>query len=194
LSRLLILVIAILAAETDLAAQRRLAPRLEGSQIRVTAPQLHFLKGEPLDRLMNGASVTFEFRLIIREGPSGATLSNARQRFVMSYDLWEERFAITKLDNAPRSVSHLTAVAAEAWCLENVSVAADRLTDNRVFWLRLEFHAENPLDSAQQSENSGITLSGLVDIFSRRGQDEQPRGYEEDGPFRLSDLRKTKSR
>jgi len=193
LSRAFLLLLAFAAGSPALAAQS-LLPRVEGNQLRVTAPRLTFLTGEPLERLQNGASVTYQFELTIREGPSGRTLGRARERFTVSYDLWEERFAITRLGPSTRSVSHLSAAAAEVWFLNNLILTTTRVMPDQSFWIRLEFRAEDPADSASSTDDTGMTLGGLVDIFSRRGPDRRLRGYIEEGPFRLADLRKNRSR
>ena len=54
--------------------------------------------------------------------PRGAVVAQARQSFNLSFDLWEERFAVTRVGTPPRSVSHLRSREAEAWCLEHLTV------------------------------------------------------------------------
>ncbi|MBI4471572.1 MAG: hypothetical protein HY646_02820, partial [Acidobacteria bacterium] len=150
MSRAYLLLLAIVTTAPSLAAQE-LIPRVENGELRVRAPRLRFLTGEPLDRLMNGASVTYELELMIRGEASGRTLERNQQRFVVSYDLWEEKFAITKLGSSLRSVSHLSAAAAEVWLLNNVAVRTTMLTPDRPFWVRLEFRAAEPAESGQQT-------------------------------------------
>ncbi len=67
----------------------------DGAQLHVTAPQLHFLTGKALDRIRNGNAVAFDFQLSAASG--GSVLKRSLERFVISYDLWEERFAVTRL-------------------------------------------------------------------------------------------------
>ena len=171
-------------------AGQSLSARIDRDQLRVLAPRLHFLVGEPLTRLRNGATVNYEFQLVLRTDRNSRPVARAQQRFAVSYDLWEEKFAVARLDPAPRSVSHLSTAAAEAWCVDNVSISATALAPEQPFWLRLDFRTEDPSDSTNQSEYMGMTLSALIDIFSRRSRGEQLRGYDELGPLRLADLRK----
>ena len=107
-----------------------------------------------------------------------------------TYDLWEEKFAITKEGSSPRSVSHLSAAAAEAWCVENTSMPVAGLAGNQQLWLRLDYRVDDSAVPGDPVDNSGFTLSGLVDIFSRRPRGEQLHGFEEAGPLRLDSLKR----
>ncbi len=63
-----------------------------------------------------------DFELTVLEKPNGALITRTQQSFNLSFDLWEQRFAVTRIGPMPRSISHLTARAAEDWCLDNVTV------------------------------------------------------------------------
>ena len=171
-------------------AAQSLTARIDRDQLRISAPRLHFLTGEALERLRDGATVKYDFQLTVRSDRNGKALARAEEYFAISYDLWEEKFAITRIGSSPRSVSHLSAAAAEAWCLDNISLTAAVLSANQPFWLRLDFRADDPGVSAGQSDNSGFTLSGLIDIFSRRTRGEQVHGSDELGPMPLETLRR----
>ena len=162
--------------------------RVDRDQLHVAAPRAHFLSGEALNRLHDGATVLYAFRLTARDAV-GKVLARAEERFAVSYDLWEERFAITRLGSTPRSVSHLSAAAAEAWCVENTSLPVGALPGRDPMWLRLEYRADSSAAGSGQ-DSSSFTLSGLVDIFSRRPRSEQVHGSEEVGPVRLENLKK----
>jgi hypothetical protein len=109
---------------------------------------------------------------------------------VFSYDLWEEKYAVARLDPSGRSISHLSSSAAETWCLDALALPISGLSPNDPFWVSLEYRAEDPPRATDESDNSGFTLGGLIDIFSRRNQKQQPRGSRDGGPFRLSDVRR----
>ena len=111
-------------------------------------------------------------------------------RFVFSYDLWEEKFSVTKLGEGQRTVSHLSAAAAEAWCLDNVAISSTGLPQDRPFWLRFELRAAEPKDEAAVMGESGLNLTRLIEIFSRRPRDEQPHWTADAGPLRLGDLKR----
>jgi hypothetical protein len=66
----------------------------KGKELHVAAPQLHFLEGKPLEQLHNGASVTYALTLTLTSGFS-ATM-RLQERFVLSYDLWEEKFSVVQ--------------------------------------------------------------------------------------------------
>jgi hypothetical protein len=179
-----------LLAFASAAAAQTLKARVEGEQLHVAAARIHLLTGEALERLHDGATVNYEFQLTARTDRAGSLLARAVARFAVSYDLWEEKFAVMKLSGAPKSASNLSAAAAEAWCIENVSMPVGVLPVDQAFWLRLEYRAEESTPNGEQSENSTFRLSTLVDIFSRRTRGEQVHGSEEGGPLRLPELKK----
>jgi hypothetical protein len=183
----------LLATSPVVLRAQSLSVKLEGDQLRISAPQLRFLAGDALQRLKDGASVTYTFELSATSGSYGGRIARETYRFAISYDLWEEKYAVARLDQSARSVSHLSAAAAEAWCLDALSLAAAALHPTDPFWISLEYRAEEPPRTDDGLDNSGFTLGGLIDIFSRRNQKQQPRGSREGGPFRVSDLRRASS-
>ena len=62
--------------------------------VAVHAPGLGFIKGEPLALLKDGHTVRVDLDLAVLPGPGGTAAAHGRQTFVLSYDLWEERFAV----------------------------------------------------------------------------------------------------
>jgi hypothetical protein len=181
--------ILVLVLATILAAQS-LTARIDGNQLHISAPRLRFLAGEALNRLHDGATVKYEFQLEAKTDRNGGVLARTQEKFAVSYDLWEEKFAVTKLEPSPRSISHLSATAAEAWCVDNITLPVAALTANQPFWIRLDYRADNSAGSTEHSDNSGFTLTGLIDIFSRRTRSEQIHGFDEVGPLRLESLKR----
>ena len=159
-----------------------------GGAVRVRSA-FEFIEGELLSRLRDGRSVSVDFQLTVSSQRAGAPIAQAQQRFKLSFDLWEERIAVTRMSTPPRSVSHLRPSDAEAWCLENLSVPrADlgRLPNDAPFWITLAYTVpdEEPIRDPEADEM--FTLRRLIDVLSRR-----PRGGEIGrsvvaGPFRLS--------
>ena len=168
----------------------RLTVTWDGDDLRVAAPELHFLSGKPLDRLKDGATVVFLTQLTLTTDGFKTSLRRRPDRFVFSYDLWEETFSVTKLGEGQRTAAHLSQAAAEAWCLENVAISASDLPQDRPFWLRFELRAAEPKDEAAVIGDSGLNLTRLIEIFSRRPRDQQPQWTAEAGPLRLADLRR----
>jgi hypothetical protein len=171
-------------------AGQSLTARVEGAVVHIAASRIHFLVGEALNRLHDGATVRYELQLTVSTERSGTAAARAQEQFAISYDLWEEKFAVTKIGSPPRSISHLSASAAEAWCVDNVTIPVSALTANQSFWIRLDYRADDSTSSTDPSDNSGFTLSGLIDIFSRRRRSEPVRGFEEAGPLRLDSLKR----
>jgi hypothetical protein len=180
----------IVVAVASIVAAQSVMARLDGNQLHVVAPRVHFLLGEALQKLRDGATVNYELQLTARVEGNPKLLARSIEHFAVSYDLWEEKFAITKLGDSPKSVSHLSAPVAEAWCVDNTSLPVGVLPAAQPFWVRLDYRAADSVSSNGTSDNSSFTLGGLVDIFSRRTRSEQVHGSEELGPLRLADLKK----
>src|SRR5712692_2858397 len=86
----------------------RLLIRREGDNLRISAPQIRFLTGKPLEQLKNGAKVGFISQISLTANESGtALLARAVDRFVVSYDIWEEKFSATRLGPPMRSIARL---------------------------------------------------------------------------------------
>jgi hypothetical protein len=165
--------------------------RLEGDQLRIAAPQLHFIGTEVLARLHNGIAVNYIFRLGIAPDRLGKPMTEVTYRFVVSYDIFEEKFAINRLEPNPRSITHLSQAAAEVWCLDSIALSTTRLTPEQSFWLVLDYRAEEPKLSGGDGSNSTDTLIGqLIDIFGRKSQRQETRGSMTAGPLRIAELRK----
>jgi len=189
LKRLAIFAICLTALAATLAAQS-VAVRVERDQLHIAAPRLRFLAGDALTRLRDGATVQYEFQLTARTERNGRVVARTLEKFAVSYDLWEEKFAVTKLGASPRTVTHLSAAAAETWCLDNTSIPIAALSGSQPLWIRLDYQAVTATSSEDAQENSVFTLTGLIDIFSRRARSDQLRGFEEAGPVRLESLKK----
>ena len=157
-----------------------------GGEVRLQAPGFHFISGQPLAHLKDGLTVRVELALSVLAGPgAAAAAAQSRQTFVLSYDLWEERFAATVSGTRSRSVSHLTAAAAEAWCIQQLTVPVSGLGPLRSqpFWIRLESWILNGKSDGRDDE--GLTLRGIIDTLSRRQASEKTSHSAEAGPFRV---------
>ena len=162
--------------------------RVEGDQLRIFAPQLKLLPKEVLDRLRDGGSVEYDFQIAVAGERDGSPIEQIDYRYIFSYDLWEHKFAVTRVAPTPRAISHLSANAAEAWCLEGLTIRHSALTPDRSFWVSLVYRRDEASGPNSQERSSGLTLSGLVDIFSRRNPSQQFNGSRQAGPFRLAEL------
>jgi hypothetical protein len=153
-----------------------------GDTLRVRAPGFTFLKGDPLLRLKDGRSVRVELAAMVLAGPGKPASVTVRRIFALSYDLWEERFAVTSVDARSQSVSHLMQAAAEAWCIEQLAVPAGAVLRDRPFWIRLEYRLVDE-DAGADSADLGYTLQALIDLLSRRRKTEPASHVLEAGPF-----------
>jgi hypothetical protein len=166
----------------------------DGDNLHVSAPRLHFLTGKPLERLKDGASVVFLSQLTLFTDSRATVLRRVPDRLVLSYDLWEEKFSVTRLGVAGRTRSHLSADAAEAWCLESLLISASGLAPDRPFWLRFEMRTADAKELSSVVGEPGISITRLIEIFSRKPGPEEPRWMLDAGPLRLSELVRTPGR
>ena len=158
-----------------------------GEALAIRAPTFTFIKGEPLGLLKDGRVVRVDLELSVLPGPGGVAAVQTRQVFVLSYDLWEERFAVTEVGVPSRSVSNRTASAAEAWCLEQLTMPMTSLGPlrDRPFWIRLASRVLDSDNASSAGDAEGFTLRALIDALSRRRKDNVWTHAIEAGPFRL---------
>jgi len=169
---------------------QELKPIWNGAELRVSAPRLRFLTGKPLESLRNGRAVAFDFMLNLNSGPT--VVARSADRFVISYDLWEEKFSVTRLprDGAARKqIAHLTDEAAQAWCLDNIALSTKGVAPDRPFTVQLEVRAADLRDAREILTDPGISLTALIEIFSRQTRAQQPKWNLQSGPVRLSDVK-----
>jgi hypothetical protein len=166
------------------AIAQSLNARTEGDRLRVAVGGVRFLSGDALKKLHDGVSVSYVFRLSAHASRLGSAMAKSEYRFVISYDIFEEKFQVSRVRPTARVVSHLTAAAAEATFIEAMELPIQSISAGMPFWLRLEYET---IESSTDGD-PGISLNGLVDIFSRTSTKEPLRGLLEAGPLRLSDL------
>jgi hypothetical protein len=156
-------------------------------EIRVTAPHLHFLVGKSLERLQDGAQVPFDFQLSVSAGARSAVVARAVERFTVSYDVWQQKFSVVRLRDFRKSPL-LSSAAAEAWCIENILVPAGAVPADKDLWAHLEIRSVEQHDQPSAWSNSGISVTTLIELFSRPARPQQDRWSLETAPFRLADL------
>ncbi len=167
-----------------------------GDALKIRAPGFSFLKGDPLTRLKDGRSVRVELGGLVLPAPGKQPAAATRRIFALSYDLWEERFAVTTVEARSQSVSHLALTAAEAWCVEQLTIplaALGALGRDQPFWIRLEYRILDG-DGAPDESDSGYTLQALIDVLSRRRKTEASPNALEAGPFRTPARRSSSRR
>lgn len=176
----------------------RLNARLDGDFLHVSAPNFSFLTGKSLQRLKDGASVAFIAQLTVSTS-SSYVVPDARAvaRFAVSYDIWEERFSVTRIagradqtTDQRRTVSHLTGPAAQSWCLDSLAINRSELPADRPFYLQLDLREEDPHDQSGVIGDSGISIARMLEVFSRPVRDKQAYPLLKSGPLRLDELQK----
>jgi len=174
-----------MSVSTDTLLIRRSA---EG-EIHVVAPRLHFLSGKALQRLQDGFAVPFDFQLTIAAGSKTNVVGRTVERFMVSYDVWEEKYKVVGSGNMHRYGSHLTANAAESWCLENIFVPSAGLPAQKELWARLEVRSVESKEQASAFGDPGINITTLIDLFSHQPRAQQDHWVLESAAFHLVDLK-----
>lgn len=168
----------------------------DGDNLYPVVQNLHFLNGKPLDRLKDAENVAFDSRLSLFTIDQSVPFQQAVRRFVVSYDIWEQKFKVTIPDPAPRSRENLTAAQAEAWCLDSLAIRASGLAADRPFFLRMEMRTEQRGELSSVLADPGISLvKAAVELWGRKSRPDEPHwGPFESGRLRLSDLARTPGR
>ena len=185
--RSLILLVLLLGAAAADPSTQSVTIRTAAGALQVQAPGFGFIEGAVVDRLRDGRSVRVELELIVLEQPQGAAVAQTRQSYALSYDLWEERFAVTRVGTPPRSISHRNAKNAETWCLDQLTIPLTALgrLGRDTFWVRLAYRVQDTAAVPDASSDEGLTLAALIDRLSRRRVQAQTERTVEAGPFRL---------
>jgi hypothetical protein len=164
----------------------------DGDTLRPVLPDVHFISGRALERLKDARTVVFLSQITLLREDHVTPFRHAPQRFYVSYDIWEGRFKVTIPGATPESRLGLTAEQAEAWCMDNMTVSALGVAPDRDFWLRFDLRTADPKDMASIVSETGISISGLIEFFSRKTDGEPHWAMER--RLRLTDLRRTPSR
>jgi hypothetical protein len=180
-------VLALVALPAARLTAQTLTVDTSGTAVTLHTAAFSFLKGDPLARLKDGRSVRVELTALLLPAPSKPPSVTVRRIFSLSYDLWEERFAVASADSRSSPVSHLMLAAAEAWCIDQLTIPVssfDVMGRDAPFWVRLDYRILDS-DGASGSAESGYTLQALIDALSRRRRPEAATHSLEAGPFRL---------
>lgn len=161
----------------------------EENYLHVSAPHLHFLTGRPLERLKNGSSVLYSVQLALSSDQFATVDRRNFERFVISYDIWEEKFSIVRLGTAKATASHLETAAAEDWCVRKVGLLTHGLQKEANYWVRLEMRAEEPHDATALLTQPPVALAKLVELFARPPKRDTEQWAADQGPFRIADLK-----
>jgi len=177
-------------------AAPKLLVHLDSNLLHITAPGLNFLNAKAVERLKQGVSIAFVGQLTVTSSPN-AVVADARSvaRFALSYDIWDEHFSVTRFGDRPgmnRSISHLSAQAAQTWCLDNLAVDQAVLSTDKPFYVQVDLRADDSREQLGVIGEPGINITRLIEIFSRPVKGNQQRWLLNAGPFTLADLKKAR--
>jgi hypothetical protein len=161
----------------------------DGDNLYPVAPSLHFLTDKVLNRLRDSADTqAFVSQVTLYYEDGGAPVRQKRDRFVVSYSIWDENFTVAIPGSAVRSAGGLSKAKAEAWCLENAFISASGLAPDKPFRMRFELRSVQPRDLSRVMGDLGISLTSMIEIFSRKAGADDPHWMLETGWLRLLNL------
>ena len=169
-------------------------------RLEFSLSHVHFLSGgKPLEMLHNAAPVPFDFQMTVYSGSRNHVLRQMTDQFVVSYALWEENFKVVKIQSPRREREHLSAQEAEKWCIDQMAMDLPKLEPNTPLWARFEIRAEDGKDASLfgrgSISDSGLSLTSLIEVFSRPARAQQSHwGPYDAGPFTLDDLKRSPRR
>lgn len=166
------------------------------NRLEFSAPHTDFFAGSPIARLQNAAEVPFVIKTTLWSGNRSHVFTSAVDRFIVSFDLWEKTYSVVKVEAPRKTASHLTAKAAQEWCINQMSLDTTGLSGNEPLWARLEIRAEDPPRDGNwlgdSVNSSGISLiSSLIEIFGRPAGS-QPHWTLDYPQFTLDSLKSTR--
>jgi hypothetical protein len=163
------------------------------NDLHVLAPRLHFLTPGVLQHLRDGAIAPFDFQLTVSAGSKNNIIARTVDRFVVSYDVWQEKFSVVRLSDHRKWGLNASSSSAEAWCVDNVSVPvsqfASQVSAGQQLWAHLEIRSVDQKNQLPPVFDSGISIISLVELFSRPPRPQQDRWLLETAAFHLDDLK-----
>jgi hypothetical protein len=156
--------------------------RWSGDELRFAAPKLHFLEGPLLDRLHSGTAVPLNLQLFVAADSRDNVVRRLTDRFILSYDLWEESIAVVPARKERPRTTFKRPADAESACLGGLLLKRAELPSGRRLWFKLEVRPDAP---DEEPAATGTNLRGLVDILSRPTPKPKPelKWVAESGPY-----------
>ena len=162
---------------------------LRGDALFASARQLDLIQPRFLKQLKNGGTVAFDFHLALWVDTRNSVSRRSFERFVVSYDLWEERFAVASLRKPTVRATGLSSGAISNWCLQQVAVPTPRLDHAGTVWVRLDVRAAENRREIEPADDEALSLASLVELLSRPGRAGEARWTLESGAVTLAALR-----
>jgi hypothetical protein len=160
-------------------------------QLKFIAPKAHFVGGRTLERLKDGVAVPIDFNITLAVGGRQNVVERVLERFVVSYDLWEESYKVVRLSHR-KSASNLSAPQIETWCFDNLGLPLARIPKDQPLFFRVEIRtaeAGNSKALFAGTDAFSDPMKALIAIFTAPPNRQQPHWLYEAGPFALADLK-----
>jgi hypothetical protein len=158
----------------------------DGDNLHISSLGIHFLRGNSLSRLKDGATVEYIATVGIYRDQFASLYRRSERHFFVSYDIWGtgDVFAVSTDEHPPRRAANLSLSATETWCVERVAISTVGLARDQQFWLQLELKTVPPkLSSILQP--GGLHVN-VIEVLTP-GQDER-QIFRTAEPIRLEDL------
>ncbi len=126
--------------------------------------------------------------LITRVGPG--TPGGALLRMYWQPVALVDEFDPRRDQSSSRQVSHLSQEDAAAWCFDNISVPTAALDPDTPYTVHVEVRAGDGRTSSAWLSEPGVSLTTLIEIFSRPARTQQQKWNLQAGPIRLKDVRR----
>lgn len=178
--------IAILAAAVP---AEQLQLDLRGDTLFASARKLDLIQPRLLAQLKRGSTIAFDFQMSLWVGNRETVSRRSFERFVVSYDLWEERFAVMTIRKPQARATGLSAANVGSWCLQNLGLSTPRLGGGDRVWVRLDVRAAENRQDVELAADDGLSLTNLIEVFSRGSKAGEARWTLESGPVSVATLR-----
>jgi len=162
---------------------------LRGDLMFASVRKLDLIQPRVLAQLKQGQTVAFDFQISLWVGDRATVSRRSFERFVVSYDLWEERFAVSTLRKPQARATGLAAAGVGPWCLQNLGLPAPKLNPADNLWVRLDVRAVENRREVDLSAEDGLSVANLIELFSRAAKSGESRWSLESGPISLATLR-----
>ena len=164
----------------------------DGDSLHVSSLGIHFLRGNSLSRLKDGATVEYVATVGIYRDQFASLIRRSERHFFVSYDIWGtgDSYAVMTDEHPSRHASNLSQSATETWCLERVMISTTGLARDQQFWLQLELKTVPPKISSIL-QPGGLHVN-VIEVLAP-GQDEHQM-FRTTEPMRLEDLKKSGGR
>jgi hypothetical protein len=162
----------------------------DGDNLHISSLGIHFLRGNSLSRLKDGATVEYVATVGLYRDQFATLFRRSERHFLVSYDIWGtgDVFAVSTDEHPSRGATNLSLSATETWCLERVVISTGGMARDQQFWLQLELKTVPPkLSSILQPGGGTAGLHVNVIEVLTPGQDER-QIFRTAEPIRLEDL------